>query len=184
MAATVQIRAWDGAGPTSHDVTSGTGTVSFSRADAFNDTASPITIPGAGARRFSWLRYLTPYCSANAGTTLSNLKVSSASALAAGISGHFKTSGQATYTQNNGTQGVAAGNFPADDAVTTGTAPTGYTALTTTPQVYDATGGVTVLNTKVGLYNQMVYAVDGTNYVGGGNASTALPNITYTYDES
>lgn len=165
-------------------MTAGTGTVSFSRADAYNDTASPITIPAAGARRFSYLRYLALYCSANPGTTLSNLRVFLASALAAGLSAHFLTGGQATYTQNNGTQGTAAGNYPADDAVTSGTAPTGYTAMTTSPQVYDATGGVTTLNAKAGKYCQVVVAVDGTNYTGGGNASTPISNITLEYDES
>lgn len=184
MAFTAKVHAFDGAGPTDHDVTSGTGTVSFSRADAYNDTASPITIPGAGARRFSYLRYLKLWCSAGGGTTASNLKVSVASSLAAGISGHFKTGGQTTYTQNNGTQGTAAGNYPADDAVTNGAAPTNYTALTTTPAVYDATGGVTANTTPVGKYLQVVCAVDGTNYTGGGNASTVLPNLTITYDEA
>jgi hypothetical protein len=94
------------------------------------------------------------------------------------------TTAPSSYTQNNGTQGTSAGNYPADDAVTTGTAPTNYTALTTTPAVYDATGGVTTNATPVGKYLQVVCAVDGTNYAGGGNASTVLPNLTITYDEA
>lgn len=184
MAATTKFYVYDGSGPTGHDVTSGTGTVSFSRADTYNDTASPITIPAAGARRFSYLRYAKLYCSANGGTTLSNLRISLASSLAAGLTAHFLTGGQSTYTLNNGTQGTAAGNYPADDSVTTGTAPTNYTAMTTTAQQYDATGGVSSNAASVGKYCQIVFAVDGTNYTGGGNASTTLPNLTITYDEA
>lgn len=182
MAATTKVYAFDGAGPTGHDVTAGTGTVSYSRADAYNDTATPVTLPAVGARKFSYLRYLALYVTANAGTTLSNLRVSLASAIAAGLTEHFQ--GQATYTQNNGVQGTAAGNYPADDAVTTGTAPTGYTAMTTGAQVYDATGAVSTNAAKCGKYCQTVAAVDGTNYAGGGNAQTALPNTTITYDEA
>lgn len=185
MAAVVQVRAWDGAGPTSHDVTAGTGSVSFSRADAFNDTAGTITIPGAGARRFSYLRYLSLYVNSGGGSTsLSNLRIKLATSAAAGLTVHTKTSGQSTYTQNNGVQGTAAGNYPADDAVTNGAAPTNYTAVTTSDTVYDATGAAAVNSTKCGLYAQTVAAVDGTNYTGGGNASTALPNLTFTYDEA
>ena len=185
MAAVTQFRVWDGAGPTSHDVTAGTGTVSFSRLDAYNDTSAPITIPGAGARKFSYLRYGSLYVNSGGGsTTLSNLKASFASSPSAGLTGHFFTGGQATYTQNNGTQGVAAGNYPADDAVTTGTAPTNYTALTTTPQVFDATGGAATNAAKSGKYLQLVMAVDGTNFTGGGGLTTALPNVVITYDEA
>lgn len=185
MAAVTKVYAFDGAGPTGHDVTAGTGTCSFSRADAYNDTATPITLPTAGNRKFSELRYLALYTASGGGsTTLSNLKASWASGPSAGLTGHFLTGGQATYTQNNGTQGASAGNYPADDAVTTGTAPTGYTALTTTPQSYDATGGAATNSAKSGKYLQMVTAVDGTNYVGGGNLTTALPNIVITYDEA
>jgi hypothetical protein len=76
MAATTKVYAFDGAGPTGHDVTAGTGTVSFSRADAYNDTASQITIPTGNTRRFSYLRYLALYVTAGGGsTTLSNLRV-------------------------------------------------------------------------------------------------------------
>ena len=183
MAAVTQFRVWDGAGPTSHDVTAGTGTVSFSRADAYNDTASPITIPGAGARKFSYIRYGSLYTNTGGGTTtLSNLRASLASGAAAGLTVHFQ--GQTTYAQNNGTQGTAAGNYPADDAVTNGAAPTGYTAMTTSAQVYDATGGAATNGAKSGKYLQLVAAVDGTNFTGGGNLNTALPNITITYDEA
>lgn len=185
MAATVQIRSWDGAGPASHDVTAGTGSVSFSRSDTYNDTASQITIPSSGNRRFSYLRYLSLYVSAGGGsTTLSNLRIKLASGAAAGLTVHTKTSGQATYTQNNGTQGTAAGNYPADDAITNGAAPTNYTAVSTSDTVYDATGGAATNSAKCGLYAQTVAAVDGTNYAGGGGASTALPNLTFTYDEA
>lgn len=184
MAATTKVYAFDGASPTGHDVTAGTSAVSFSRADAYNDVATPITIPAAGNRRFSYLRYLALYVTANAGTTLSNLRQSVASAPAAGITAYTLTGGQATYTQNNGTTGTAAGNYPADDTVTTGTAPTNYTALSTSTYVYDATGGVSTNGAKVGKYAQTVFAVDGTNYTGGGNASTAVPNVIITYDEA
>jgi hypothetical protein len=185
MAAVTQFRVWDGAGPTSHDVTVATGTVSFSRLDAYNDTTTPITIPGAGARKFSYIRYGSLYVNSGGGsTTLSNIKLSMASSATAGLTLHFFTGGQATYTQNNGTQGTAAGNYPADDAITAGTAPTNYTAMTTSPQVVDATGGAATNAAKSGKYLQIVAAVDGTNYVSGGGLTTALPNITITYDEA
>lgn len=184
MAATTKVYAFDGSGPTGHDVTVGTGTVSFSRADGYNDTATTIDIPASGNRSFSELRYLALYVTAGGGsTTLSNLRVKEASAITSGLELHTKTSGQATYTQNNGTQGTAAGNYPADDTVTNGAAPTGYTALTTSDYTYDATGGAATNSAKCGKYLQTVAAVIGS-YAGGGNASTALPNITITYDEA
>ena len=184
MAAVVQVRAWDGAGPSSHDVTSGTGSVSFSRLDAYNDTANPITIGTGSTRRFSYLRYLSLYVNSGGGSTsLSNLRIKLASSITSGLEVHTKTSGQATYTQNTGATGTSAGQYPADDSVTNGAAPTGYTALTTSDTVYDATGAAATNSTKCGLYAQCVAAVAAA-YAGGGNASTALPNLTFTYDEA
>jgi hypothetical protein len=67
--------------------------------------------------------------------------------------------------------------------VTNGTAPTGYTALSTSDYTYDATGGAATNSAKSGKYLQTVAAVAAA-YAGGGNANTALPNITITYDEA
>lgn len=184
MAATTKVYTFDGAGPTGHDVTVGTDVVSFSRSDTFDDVAATIDIPSSGNRKFSYLRYLALYVTAGGGsTTLSNLRIKLASSITSGLELHTKTSGQSTYTQNNGTQGTAAGNYPADDAVTNGTAPTGYTALSTSDVTYDATGGAATNSAKAGKYAQTVAAVIGS-YAGGGNANTALPNITITYDEA
>jgi hypothetical protein len=184
MAATTKVYAFDGSGPTGHDVTAGTGTVSFSRADAYNDTASQITIPSPSNRRFSYLRYLALYVTAGGGsTTLSNLRMKFATSITSGLEVHALTGGQSTYTQNNGSTGTSAGNYPADDTVVIGTAPTGYTALSTSDYTYDATGGAATNSAKSGKYAQCVAAVT-SSYAGGGGASTALPNLTITYDES
>jgi hypothetical protein len=184
VAATTKVYAFDGSGPTGHDVTAGTGTVSFSRADSYNDTGTPITIPTGSTRKFSYLRYLALYVTAGGGsTTLSNLRVKLASGLTSGLELHTFTGGQATYTQNNGTQGTAAGNYPADDSVTNGAAPTNYTALSTSDYTYDSTGGAATNSAKSGKYLQTVFACAAA-YAGGGNLNTALPNITITYDEA
>jgi hypothetical protein len=184
MAAVTQVRAWDGSGPTSHDVTSGTGSVSFSRSDTYNDTASPITIPTGSTRRFSYYRQLSLYVSSGGGsTTLSNLRIKLASSITSGLEVHTLTGGASSYVQNNGSQGTSSGNYPADDSVTNGAAPTNYTALSTSDYTYDSTGGSATNSAKCGKYAQTVAAVAAA-YAGGGNASTALPNLTITYDES
>ena len=169
--------------------------VSFSLADAYNDTASPITIPASGNRRFSDFRDLCLYVTVAAATTLSNLKVAQATGITAGLELHvwntpFAKAGyvlntNGTNATSNPTTGTNAGTHPADDAITTGTAPTGYANLPTDPTYYtfDATGGSANAVGQVGKFATIVAAVLGT-YAGGGNASTTLPNIKFQYDEA
>lgn len=187
MPATIKVGCFTGSSPTFNDVTAGTAAVSFDQSDTFNGT-STITIPSGSNRTFSWIRYLSLYCTVGASTTLSNVKYAIASALPTGL--QLWAGVQATYTQAVTTKGTAAGNRPVDDA--SASAPSGtpgctYAAMPVDPTFSSAAaglGGAATNNTKVGSsYLQIVAGVIGT-YAGGGNANTSLPNIEFQYDEA
>lgn len=202
MGATVHVGCWDGSGQTNHDVTSGTGSVSYSQGIAYNDTATPITLPGSGSRNFSALRWLGIFVTAGGVNTvhLQNLRVSMSAANASGLNIHSVAVASGSYAQANTTQGSAAGNIPAADSVvtdllTTDSRFTGGILVSTTPTVYDSTGALeptTSATTVTGKYLMTSASVD-YRYVqggGGGNLATnfgvagAATTITFTYDEA
>ena len=178
MAATLKAYIATGAGPTNASVDSAdSGSIAFGRDDSAVSTA-PIPIPTATGTHYSYLKYLFLDVTATGSTSVSARKIAWASAPATGITGFFKD--QATYTQNNGTQGTSAGNYPAD-AGTNGATPSGYTALTTSFQQWDNTSVSTGSSGKNGDYCQTVIGVDNTFTGGGGSAS--LPNLQLQYSE-
>ena len=142
-------------------------------------SAATIAIPTATGTHYSYLKYLLLDVTVAGATTISNRKISWASAPATGLAGYFLN--QATYTQNNGVQGVAAGNYPAD-AGTNGAVPSGYTAISTTATLWDNTGVSSASTGRSGNYVQTVLAVDNT-FAGGGGTAT-LPSLTLSYDEA
>lgn len=192
MAAVIKVGHFNSTSPgTFNDITVGgtPGKVSYDLSDLTAGTTT-LTIPTGTARTFSWIRYLALYCLTGASTTLSNVKyaIAASPALPTGV---FMYAGvQATYTQANTTKGTAAGNFPADDVVTTapaGTPGCTYTAISVDPTFTGPVtnlGGAATTATRVGTnYLQTVVGVNGS-YTGGGNANTALPNIEFQYDEA
>lgn len=179
MAATVKAFCAVGSGPTNATADSAdSAAIVFGRDDSQSSTAT-IPIPTATGTHYSYLKYLFLDVTVSGATNLSNRKVSWASSPATGITGFFKD--QATYTQNNGTQGSSAGNYPAD-AGSNGATPAGYTAMTTSPQTWDATSTSSGSTGKNGDYCQTVIGVDNTFTGGGGSAS--LPNLNLQYDEA
>lgn len=178
MAATLKAFCATGATPTLATADSAdSASIKYGRDDSQNSTTA-LPIPTATGTKYSYLKYLLLDVTATGATSISNRKISYASSLATGLALYFKD--QATYTQNNGTQGTAAGNYPAD-AGTNGAVPAGYTAMSTTPQLWDNTSVSSGSTGRNGDYAQTVLGVDNT-FVGGGGAAS-LPNLTLTYDE-
>lgn len=176
MAATIQAQIANGAGPTLTNAETG---IRYGRDDNQTSTAT-IPIPTATGTKYSYLKYLALVVTGTSTTSITNRRISWASSPATGLFGFFKD--QATYTQNNGTQGASAGNYPAD-AGTNGATPATYTLMSTTPQLWDNTSVATSSAAKNGDYVQTVVGVDFT-YAGGGNSNTSLPSITLTFDEA
>ncbi len=178
MGATVLAYIANGATPTLTDVETG---ATWGRDDNITST-TPIPIPTSAGTHFSWVKWLFLDVTVTATTTISNRRIAWSAAATTGLFGWFE--GQATYTANNGTQGTAAGDYPAD-AVANGATPGGpgsFTLMAASNQVYDASSGSAGSTGKNGLYCMTVVAVDDT-YTGGAGASTSLPNILMTYDE-
>ena len=179
MAATVKAYVATGATPTLASADSAdSASIKFGRDDNANSTAT-LPIPTATGTHYSYFKCLLLDVTATGETSISNRKISVASALATGLTLWFKD--QATYTQNNGTQGTAAGNYPAD-AGTNGATPSGYTAVTTTPALWDNTSVSSGSSGRNGDYVQTALGVDFTFTGGGGTAS--LPNLQISYDEA
>ncbi|MGZ6321449.1 MAG: hypothetical protein ACXWQR_19375 [Ktedonobacterales bacterium] len=176
MAATVQTQLANGATPTLANAETG---IRYGRDDNQTSTAT-IPIPTATGTKYSYLKYLALVVTATSTTNITNRRINWATTPATGLFGFFLN--QATYTQNNGTQGAAAGNYPAD-AGTNGATPASYTLMSTTAQLWDNTSVAPSSAARNGTYVQTVVGADFT-YAGGGNSNTSLPSITLTYDEA
>ncbi len=149
-------------------------TISWCLADSLSST-TPVLIPNPGpGTNFTWYKLLALKVVSSAATTLSNRKVSIASAHPTGILQHYKD--QPTYTQ------PTSGNKPTDDASNNGAVPSTYTTITTTPAVYDNTSVSAGSTGRNGDFCQTVLGVDAT-YSGGTSSAAALQNLIFTYDE-
>ena len=174
MAAVTKINISTSTGPTNADAEA-TGIV-YSREDTPTGT-TPIPKPSTAGTNFSWYKNLYLNVVSGGGTTsISNRKLSLASSPATGLGLFFKD-GTNTYTQ------AASGNKPTDDGAADGATPSTYTALTTTPQTYDAASAAATNSTRNGNYAKVVLGVSST-YAGGAGAAITLPNLTLTYDEA
>src|SRR5205085_1732497 len=125
--------------------------------------STPIPIPQSAGVNFSWLKVLQLAVTATSGTTVSNRTVRMASALPTGLGWHWKTATQANWgTAFNQQGGTKA---PADTTGTNnaGTAPAGYTTMTTTAVQYDNTSQSTAsTGIDAVLLLGIVLAVDAT----------------------
>ncbi|MDE3097492.1 MAG: hypothetical protein KGK07_16015 [Chloroflexota bacterium] len=181
MAATVKAFCATGAGPTNATCDSAdSASITYGRDDNQTSVAT-LPIPTALGTHFSYMKYLFLDVTVAGATTMSNRRVAWATAPATGLVGYFFD--QATYTQNNGTQGTAAANYPADDASKNGGLPGlapattinnagGYAAATTTMTVASGTSFTTGMKVIVGLgtANQEVLTV----------SSSTATSITFT----
>ena len=178
MSATVKAYCATGSGPTLATCDSAdSASIKFGRDDN-QSSSTGIPIPSSTGTKYSYLKYLLLDVTGTSSTSITNRRISWASGPSTGLTGFFKD--QPTYTQNNGTQGTAAGNYPTD-AGSNGATPTGYTAMSTTPQVWDNTSVSTGSTGRNGDYCQTCLGVDST--FAGGPGAASLPNITLTYDE-
>lgn len=172
MAATVEIRIFNGAGPTGANAESG---FTFGRDDSVASTAR-IPKPNAAGTNYSWYKSLGLYVTAGGGSTsLSNRDVYWGSAPAAGLTGHFDP--DASYVQ------ATSGNKPTDNGTTNDATPASYTLMTTSAQAYDAASAAATNSTLNGQYCRVVIGVS-NNYVGGAGPSIVLPDLKMEYDES
>ena len=183
MAATVKVYIATGAGPTTTTVDSADGgSFAFNRADTVAGTAT-IPIPTATGNKYSYLKYLFLDVTATAATSISNRRIAWATSPTTGLQGLWLN--QATYTQNTGTQGTGAGQYPLDDTAANGTIPgtPAWAGLTTTNQLWDNTSVSTGSTGRNGNYVELCLQVSNA-FAGGGGATTAVPTLDCVYDES
>lgn len=181
MAATIQAD-WFGASATlPAGINAETG-VTWNREDTQTGT-TPIPIPTSAAVNFSYLKVFQLAVTATSTTTINNRTVRGSLALATGLGWYWKTDTQAnwatTFNQQSGTKG-AADTTGSNNA---SSAPSGYTAITTSPVQYDNTSQAT---TSTGIGTALLLGVDlgvDATYAGGpGTAS--LGNLILGYDEA
>jgi len=151
------------------------GGIVFSREDSATGT-TPIPTPTSTGTNFSWIKNLVLAVTATGTTSISNRKISYSGSLTTGLSLFWKDVAVASYAQ------AASGNKPADSG-SNGATPTGYTAMISTPAVYDSTSHSSGSTGPNGDMAVCVMGVDST-YTGGPGAAISLPNIVLTYDEA
>ena len=129
------------------------------------------------------MKYLALVVTVAGTTNISNRRISIASAITTGL--QLLWLNQATYTQNAGTQGTGAGQYPADDTAANGTIPgtPAWAAVTTTLQQWDNTSTSTGSTGKNGNYVETTLQISNA-YTGGAGNAIALPNVVLTYDEA
>lgn len=171
MAATVRI-SYFGASGTEPAGANAEGGINFNLADSLTGT-TPIQIPTATGTNFSWIKNLALEVTGTAATAITNRQVYLGGTPTSGLKVHFKQ--DATYNQ------AASGNRPSASG-SNGATPSGYTALSTTPQTYHS-GSVSAGSTgRNGDFCVVVCGVDNTYSAGGGSA--ALPDLKINYDEA
>lgn len=173
MAATVNARIFTGASEgTGADAETG---IKFNKEDTQTGTTA-ISKPSSTGTNYSWKKSLGLRVTAGGGSTsLSNRKIRWASAPSTGLTGFFKDGG-ATYAQ-------ATGSDFTDDTTGNATAPSTYTALSTTMQTWDATSEAATDSDRNGNFVLVVLGV-GSNYAGGAGSAISLPNLELQYDEA
>lgn len=172
-AAVVQAQAGTGASVTWANAEGG---IKWNRADSISDTATPVPIPTATGTNYSWIKNLILAVTTIGTTNMTNFRVQMASSPATGLTFDFKNVAQASYAQ------AASGNMPAA-AGTNGAVPSGYTAMTTSPQQYYNTSTSTGTTGPKGDMCVCVIGLDAT-YAGGPGTNNAAPSLTFTYDEA
>jgi hypothetical protein len=156
------------------------GGIKFNRDNSIVGTTAPVPIPTSNpGTNYSWHKNLALYCTSatGAGTSISNRKIYLSGAPPTGVGMYYKDV-VATYTA----PALAAADSGAASPPVT---PATYTALSTTPAVYQAGATTSANATRAGDIVQVAAGVaDSTIYSGGGNANTTLPNILFAYDEA
>jgi hypothetical protein len=156
--------------------------VVWNREDTQNGV-TPIPIPTAAGVNFSWLKVLELAVAVTSTTTISNRTVRMSGTLAIGLGWHWKTDTQANWGTIFNQTGGSKASTDTTGVNNAATAPAGYTAITTSATVYDATSqgtGSTGIGTARLLGVEL--ACDAT--YGGGPGTATLPILILGYDEA
>jgi hypothetical protein len=173
MPATVQAQISTGATPTVSNAETGIG---FGLADAQDASANRILKPAGTGTNYSYYKTLHLQVTAGGGSTsISDRKIRWATAPTTGLYGFFKDGGN-SYTQASGS------NKPADTTASNGAVPSGYTALSTSFQTWDAQSAAATNGQRNGNYVVVVVGVGG-DYADGAGTIT-LPDLELQYLES
>lgn len=174
MAATIRISYFGGASTEPAGATAESG-FKFSRADSLSGTA-PIPKPTSTGTAFSHVKQLALEVTGTGSTTIGTLQVKLGSSPATGVTAGFL--GHATYLDQTG--GTGAGS----DSGSNGAVPSGYAALTTSYQTYDASTGISTGSTgRKGTFCRVVAGID-NNYASGAGSANAFPDLSMQYTEA
>lgn len=174
MAATIRMSYYGANASEPAGVTAESG-FKFNKADSISGT-TPISKPTATGTAFSYVKQLALEVTGTGTTTIGTLQVKMGSSPSTGLGLHFL--GNATYLDQTG--GTGAGS----DSGSNGASPSGYSAMTTSYQTYDATTGISTGSTgRKGTFCRTVCGVD-NNYAGGAGTGISLPDISIQYTES
>jgi hypothetical protein len=174
MAATIRMSYYGGNASEPAGVTAESG-FKMNKADSISGT-TPVSKPTATGTNFTYVKQLALEVTGTGSTTIGTLQVKRGSAPSTGLELHFL--GSATYLDQTG--GTGAGS----DSGSNGASPSGYTAMTTSYQTYDATTGISTGSTgRKGNFCRVVCGVDNT-YAGGAGSAISLPDVSIQYTET
>lgn len=181
MAATVQAQFFGASATLPAGANAETG-VTWNRVDTQTGT-TPVPIPTATGTNYSYLKVLQLAVTATSTTTITNRTVRISASFATGVGMHWKTDTQANWGTTFNQQSATKATADQTSSNSAGTAPTGYTAITTSAVQYDNTSQATS-STGIGttLLLGIELAVDST--YAGGPGSASLGNIILGYDEA
>jgi hypothetical protein len=162
-----------GHGTTQTDVDAGT--VKFGLSDADDASASPISVPATTGNAYSYAKslYLDVTVAATTSTSLLNRTVKYDSA-PTGLNYFWKAINLGSYVQ-------ATAAADTTNASANGTAPTGYTAITTSPQTYDSATQSSTATGQNGKYAVIASGASNAYVAGGGLSANTV--FTLGYDE-
>ena len=193
MPATSNIEYFNGAALTAaNDIENGATKLRYNKSDDLTTTSTPVSVPQAAGTNYSYVKWLGVYVTVAAATTLSNLSIALIAALTTGFGLFGVGIASASYVQA-GTGTAAMTDNNTTDVTSSGTPPTitgqATTRLSTTPFIYDATGGsANVTNQLVGKLCATVLGI-GNSYTGGGGAvflagTSGQSGVIFAYDEA
>jgi hypothetical protein len=182
MPATVQAQYFGASATLPVGANAETG-ITFNRMDTQTGGTTPVPIPTSAGVNFSYLKALALAVTGTSTTTINNRTVRLSTGLATGLGMHWKTVAQASWGTTLDQTGGSKASADTTGTNNAATAPSGYTAVTTSAVQFDNTSQATTA-TGIGTVPLLALevAVDAT--FAGGPGSTSLPNIVLGYDEA
>lgn len=158
--------------------------VVFNRVDTQSGT-TPVPIPTSAGNNYSYLKVVQLYVTVTGTTTINNRTVRISGSLASGLGMHWKTDTGANWASSFNQQSASKATADSTGANSAGTAPTGYTAVTTSAVQYD-NDSIATSSTGIGTTSNHLLALElavDASYAGG-PGSASLGNIILGYDEA